>query len=220
MSLPIHFFTIVLNGEPFIRYHLARMQALKCDWHWHIIEGLAELKHDTAWSLPYGATLPTETVREGRSIDGTAEYLDQIARENPDRITLYRAPTPPAGRNWDGKLEMICAPMANIPDDSLLWEIDSDELWTTEQFELLRHLFLETPERTAAVFFCWYFVAPTLVINRKRRYPEIQCCRAGRLQKRHALDRSRAAGIGRTDSWQQGYAGCRRAKTLHAGRNG
>ena len=54
-ALPIHFFTIVLNGEPFIRYHLERFNVLNCPWHWHIIEGLAELKHDTAWSLQFGA---------------------------------------------------------------------------------------------------------------------------------------------------------------------
>ncbi|HMD53389.1 MAG TPA: hypothetical protein VKJ65_02430, partial [Phycisphaerae bacterium] len=103
-SLPIHFFTIVLNGEPFIRHHLERFQKLSIPWHWHIVEGLADLKHDTAWSLPYGGTLPLEMVRNGRSIDGTAEYLDQIAAAYPDQITLYR---PPNGKMWDGKLEMV-----------------------------------------------------------------------------------------------------------------
>src|SRR5438874_9967466 len=40
-DLPVHFFTIVLNGEPFIRYHLDVFRALPVRWHWHIIEGVA-----------------------------------------------------------------------------------------------------------------------------------------------------------------------------------
>jgi hypothetical protein len=179
-ELPIHFFTLVLNGEPFIRYHLERFKALKCPWHWHIIEGLAELKHDTAWSLQHGATIPPDVARDGRSVDGTAEYLDQIARENPGQITIYRAP---GGRMWDGKLEMVNAPLVNLPEECLLWEVDSDELWTTPQLELLRDLFLRHPDRTAAVFFCWYLVAPDLAINRRRRFQELEWRRAWRYRK-------------------------------------
>lgn len=50
-SLTIHFLTIVLNGEPFIRYHIEVFKQLPFKWHWHIVEGVAALKHDTAWSL-------------------------------------------------------------------------------------------------------------------------------------------------------------------------
>ena len=59
--LAIHFFTIVLNGEPFIRYHLDSFNKLSFPWHWHIIEGLADLKHDTAWSVPLGTASSTRT---------------------------------------------------------------------------------------------------------------------------------------------------------------
>lgn len=178
--LPIHFFTIVLNGEPFIRYHLEHFKKLPFDWHWHIVEGLADLKHDTAWSVRNGATLPDDVVKDGRSVDGTAEYLDQIARENPQQVTIYRAPN---GRNWDGKLEMIAAPVENLPEECLLWEIDSDELWTADQFRKMRDLFLQFPNRTAAVFYCWYFVGPGLLINRARRYREIEWRRAWRYRR-------------------------------------
>src|SRR5687767_5013444 len=49
--LPVHFFTIVLNGEPYVRHHVGQMKRLPFRWHWHVVEGVAELKHDTAWSL-------------------------------------------------------------------------------------------------------------------------------------------------------------------------
>jgi hypothetical protein len=176
-SLPIHFFTIVLNGQPFIRYHLDRMKAFSGPWHWHIVEGLAAIKHDGAWALNFGGTLPGNAVKNGRSIDGTAEYLDQIAAENPDHVTIYRAPE---GRLWDGKIEMVNAPLANITEECLLWEIDSDELWTTEQFTTLRDLFVQNPHRNAAIFYCDFLVGPDLAINRKRKYPELEWRRAWR----------------------------------------
>ena len=78
-DLPIHFITIVLNGQPFIRYHLDRMNALRCPWHWHIIEGMADLAHDGAWALKFGGELPGEAVRDGRSIDGTAERISSAS---------------------------------------------------------------------------------------------------------------------------------------------
>jgi hypothetical protein len=175
--LPIHFFTIVLNGEPFIRYHLDRMRALEVPWHWHIVEGMAELRHDTSWAVNFGGTLPLELVQDSRSVDGTAEYLDQIASENPNRITIYRQEN---GRKWDGKREMIAAPLINIQEECLLWEIDADELWTTAQFQQLHQLFTEQPERNAAIFYCHYFVGPDLVIDRSRQCPEIEWRRAWR----------------------------------------
>lgn len=76
-TLSIHFFTIVLNGEPFIEYHFEILKKLPVPWHWHIIEGVAALNHDTAWSLRTGGTIPSGLHRNGISIDGTSEYLEK-----------------------------------------------------------------------------------------------------------------------------------------------
>ncbi len=40
MATPIRFFTIVLNGMPFLRYHLPMLQKLTIPWEWHIAEGI------------------------------------------------------------------------------------------------------------------------------------------------------------------------------------
>lgn len=181
-ELPIHFFTIVLNGQPFIEYHLQVFQALELPWHWHVIEGVAELKHDTAWSVAQGGRIDPSLHRNGLSIDGTTEYLDGIAARLPEHITLYR---PPPGQFWDGKREMVNAPLRNIQADCLLWQIDADELWTTGQITTTHALFVRNPDLTAAFYWCHYFVGPHLMVASRYCYsqnPEQEWLRTWRYQ--------------------------------------
>ena len=166
-ELPVHFFTIVLNGEPFIEYHLDVFRTLPFRWHWHIVEGVAELKHDTAWSVSAGGRISDEFHRQGRSNDGTSEYLDRIAREYPGQVTVYRKPP---GVFWDGKREMVSAPLRNIQEECLLWQVDADELWTAAQITTMRKAFLDDPQRTAAFFWCHYFVGPNAIISTRDTY--------------------------------------------------
>ncbi|GEM_PF-2386971 len=159
-NLPIHFLTIVLNGEPFIRYHYRVIEKLPFRWHWHIVEGAAALSHDTAWSHVYGGKLSDTLHLNGLSSDGTSAYIDQLKTFNPDCITIYR---PPPGQLWDGKLEMVNAPMGTIDEECLLWQLDVDEFWTPKQIVRLRQLFLENHDRTAALFCCHFYITPDLI---------------------------------------------------------
>jgi FkbM family methyltransferase len=165
--LPIHFFTIVLNGEPFIRFHIEVFRQLSFPWHWHIIEGVAELKHDTGWSVVNGGRIADQLHRNGISNDGTSQYLDNLAKEFPENITIYRKPD---GQFWDGKLEMVNAPLENINEVCMIWQVDADELWTLEQIMRARELFSLQPQKTAAFYFCHYFVGEKLVITTRNTY--------------------------------------------------
>ena len=168
-SLSINFVTIVLNGQPFIRYHVEVFKKLPFPWHWHIIEGVADLSHDTAWCLKQGGRISDEIHRNGRSNDGTSEYIDELKRLAPENITLYRKPE---GTFWDGKREMVNAPLANIREECLLWQVDVDELWTVEQICKARQIFLDSPEKTAAFYWCWYFVGENLLISTRNGYAQ------------------------------------------------
>ena len=168
-SLPIHFLTIVINGEPFIRYHIEVFKQLPFKWHWHIVEGVAELKHDTAWSLQLGGRITDEIHRNGRSHDGTTQYLDELARQYAENITVYRKPE---GVFWNGKREMVNEPLLNINEECLLWQVDADELWTVEQICTARQMFINNPDKTAAFYWCWYFVGENLIISTRNCYAQ------------------------------------------------
>ncbi|MBD2506996.1 FkbM family methyltransferase [Nostoc muscorum FACHB-395] len=168
-SLPIHFFTIVLNGQPFIRYHIEIFKQLPFKWHWHIVEGVAELKHDTGWSLKLGGYINDDIHYNGRSNDSTKEYLDELTQQYPDNITVYRKPD---GMFWDGKREMVNEPLLNINEECLLWQIDADELWTVEQILTAQQMFIENPNKTAAFYWCWYFVGEKIIISTRNCYAQ------------------------------------------------
>lgn len=166
-ALPIHFFTIVLNGKPFIEYHINVLKNLPFKWHWHIVEGVAELKHDTAWSVVNGGRIDDEIHENGLSNDGTTAYLNQLEKLFPGNITVYRKTI---NSFWDGKLEMVNQPLENINEECLLWQIDADELWTLEQIKEARNMFLQEPDKTAAYFYCNYFVGENRVIITEDTY--------------------------------------------------
>ncbi|MCC5636096.1 FkbM family methyltransferase [Nostoc sp. CHAB 5844] len=168
-QLPIHFFTIVLNGQPFIRYHIEVFKQLPFKWHWHIVEGVADLKHDTQWCAQLGGYISDEIHKNGRSYDGTTEYIDELVQLYPDNVTIYRKPEDVF---WDGKREMVNAPIPNIQEECLLWQVDVDELWTLEQLCTAKEMFINNPEKTSAFYWCWYFVGEKLIISTRNCYAQ------------------------------------------------
>lgn len=168
-DIPIHFFTIVLNGQPFIEYHVDLFSQFNFKWHWHIVEGVAALKHDTAWSIAQGGRVDNSWHNNGLSQDGTSEYLNNLARQHPDKVSLYRKSE---GEFWDGKCEMVNAPLEKIKEECLLWQIDVDEFWTADQIVKGRELFIRYPHKTAAYYWCQYFVGSNLFVSSRNCYSQ------------------------------------------------
>ena len=160
---------MVLDGMPFLRWHIEQLQKLAVPWQWHVVEGLADLKHDTGWSVPTGGQLPRRERGFVLSRDGTTEYLNTIQRRFSDRVKIHRKPK---GQLWQGKVEMVRAPLSAIREECLLWEIDADECWTTTQIEAVADLFQKEPKRTAAFFWCNFYVGPKAVISSRHGYAQ------------------------------------------------
>jgi hypothetical protein len=152
--MKIHFFTIVLNGEPFVEHHLKEFAKLTFDWHWHVIEGVADHQGDTAWGKANGGHIPKVYGEDFLSSDGTKEYLNSIVGHQ--QVTIYRK----SNSFWNHKTEMVNAPIGNIKEPCLLFQVDVDELWTAEALERTRRMFIDDPARHSAYFYCYYFFGP------------------------------------------------------------
>ena len=145
--LPLHILTIVLDGIPFLPMQLARLNNLKCDWHWHIVEGQAANVNCTAWCKPQ---------RPRVSEDGSHEFL----------LTLRGHPRVSHSFStfWNGgKLDMCNHAIEHIHEPCVLIQVDVDELWTTGQLDRIGRLLSPPGDIDSARFFCRYFVGPNIV---------------------------------------------------------
>jgi hypothetical protein len=152
---------------PFIKEHIKNFLKIAPDWHWHIIEGVAELKNDTAWSAANGGRIESLFHKDGLSNDGTTEYLDFLKESFPNQISIYRKPK---GEFWNGKVEMINAPLPSIFEECLLWEVDVDEFWSPSQINKGHKLFIDNPTKFSAFYWCNYFVGPNILISTRNGY--------------------------------------------------
>jgi hypothetical protein len=158
----IHFFTIVLNGMPFIEYHINMMKELPYNWHWHIVEGVAEPTHSYSWTSMHGGTFRHNFHKKGLSNDGTTEYLNKLIQIYPDQVSIYRKR---GGKFWYGKLEMVNAPIDSLPDNCLLWEIDVDEFWDKENVINMVNMFQDNPTKMMAFVPGHFFVGPNRFVT-------------------------------------------------------
>jgi hypothetical protein len=178
-DMPIHFFTLVLNGMPFIERHIDVFAALDIPWKWHIVEGLADLKHDTAWSVGNGGRITESLHNNGLSNDGTTEYIDRLAASHKN-VFVHRKPS---GQLWDGKVEMCKTFLSHVNEPCLIWQVDVDEFWTVGQIRTVFSLFRKNPARTAAWFFCRFFVGARLATITRNTYannPRVEWLRVWR----------------------------------------
>ena len=146
-------FTIVLNGEPWIRRILPELQKLDILWQWRICEGVTNPAGCTGWCRP----VPEKWHERGRSIDGTSAWLDEIRRD--PRVQVFRQAQP-----YEGKLHMIREALGSGPHQVVM-EMDADELWTSDQITRIYRLLMDRQPGTAAQFHCRYFVGPRKVVR-------------------------------------------------------
>ena len=143
----LHIISIVLDAAPFLLTQLQTFNRLKCNWHWYIMEGVAEAIKDTAWC---------KTIPPRRSMDGTIQLLQDF--EFHQRITVA------SSERWAGKVEMVNHPLTR-PDlkAGVVMQIDMDEFWLPDQIETIVNLLATNQDRSHAMFWCRYFFGPANV---------------------------------------------------------
>lgn len=161
----LHIFTIVINGMPFIKRHLETFEKLSMPWHWHIVEGVADLQGCTGWSKARGGRVPN-LHRNYLSIDGTTEYLDSIRKHH--NVSVYSTPW----KLWSGKIEMVNLPLKYMDTPGVLLEVDADEFWTVEQLERIYATFNSSVDLTAMWFRCRFWVGPNLRLQQCGGYAD------------------------------------------------
>lgn len=150
----IFFITIVKNGMPFIGWHYPMMRKLLFDWRWFVVEGTAAPEACTSWCAP---------IHPGLSKDGTTEYLESLSKFDQRVVHLK-------GAYWHGKVAMCNSALEHLHEPSLLWQIDSDEIWSNQNFVNMARMFELDPEKNSARFFCRYFVGPDIAITTRNGY--------------------------------------------------
>ena len=129
-------------------------------WHWHVFEGISR--------NPFcpGSITP-DMHRNGLSVDGTSEYLDEI-KQNPN-VTVYRVDK----TDWESLYltARFQHMLRTVHEPSLAIEADVDEFWSTEQIETMERMFREQPKKTAAWFRCRLFVGPKIMLPRSDHSP-------------------------------------------------
>jgi hypothetical protein len=141
----LYILTIVLDGMPWISSHLHQFERLSVPWHWIVAEGRADGILDTGWCKRLPGRL---------SNDGTTEYLDDLSyHPNVTRLSQDL---------WPGKTAMFNAMLDFCQKPGVLMQVDSDELWTSEQLERVVEMFRVNPANDCAYFPCDYRVGPNL----------------------------------------------------------
>ena len=105
--------------------------------------------------------------KNGLSNDGTTEYINELKKQHPNLISIYRKYD---GEFWNGKIEMVNAPLPSITEESLLWEVDVDEFWSASQINTAYQLFINNPKKFSAFYWCHYFVGPKILISTRNCY--------------------------------------------------
>lgn len=150
----IYFLTLALDAMPWITHHLPVLNRLRVPWEWHVVQGVAEPVADTGWCRHMEPRL---------SEDGTHAYLTELAFYHP-RVFHYHAPS------WPGKTAMLQHATEKFTKPGLLWQLDSDEIWTAEQIEKVIELFCKNPDRDAAYFKCDYWLGMSIKTISRNTY--------------------------------------------------
>jgi len=144
----IAFFTIVLNGEPWLEINIRHIYPYATQIF--IVEGATQAdgrKH--YWDGDATGYCTTD----GHSIDDTRTILrrlvDEYDPEGKIHVITYDGP-------WNGKTEM-CNSFLHLVDANYLWQLDVDEFYHAADIERIIAYLEDHPDVTSVMFYAKYF---------------------------------------------------------------
>ena len=143
-------FSIIFNGLHHLQHNNYYQTMLDNFDYWVVVEGQALPNGSTSWCKP----LSEKYQINGRSIDGTHEFLSELASKNNKLVYI------PSNGPWNSKDQMVNVAInaiKNITNKCFLWEVDIDEQWTKTQLEQAE-LELTISKAKTGHFLCDYYV--------------------------------------------------------------
>ena len=136
-------FTIIHNGLHHLKHNDQAERILRnCD-RWIVVEGASRSNGSTKWCKEF----PQSLHRNGASVDGTIDYLNELSKRN-DRLVFV-----PSTGFWDSKDQQVnraVEEVRKITNRCFLWEIDADEQWDKEAMDAAERELVDSKSKAAA----------------------------------------------------------------------
>ena len=126
--MPRAAFTIVLNGLHHFKHNDYANYVLNNFDYWVVVEGAAMNTGSTRWC----SRMPDEYHKNGRSIDGTLDYLSELKNKYKN---LHMVIGTGLWLNKDHQVNAGINELKKHTNEAMLWEIDADEQWNITQIE-------------------------------------------------------------------------------------
>lgn len=147
-------FTIIFNGIHHLKHNDYYKFIVNNFDHWVVAEGAAQSNGSTSWCK----TIPDSLHNNGRSVDGTVEFLKVLEQEYPN-ISLVT--TDGFWHSKDAQVNACIEELKKKYNEGYLWEIDSDEQWTLDNIQKAEKTLTELNLKTAA-FPAYSWLGPNL----------------------------------------------------------
>ena len=150
-------FSIIFNGlHHLIHKDQYRQILTNCD-KWVVVEGASLSNGSTQWCKQ----MPDEYHVNGASVDGTREFLAELANQESDLIYV------PSNGFWNSKDDQVNRAMEEVKkltDKCFLWEFDIDEQWTSEAMDQAEKELVDEKLKYAG-FMSRYYVGKNLLAS-------------------------------------------------------
>jgi hypothetical protein len=121
-------FTIIFNGLHHLEHNnQAEFIKNNCDY-WVVVEGASSSNGSTRWCK----SIPNHLHNNGKSVDGTAEFLKDFSNKNKNIIYIE------SEGFWNSKdvqVNRAIEEIKKITNECYLWEFDIDEQWESDSLD-------------------------------------------------------------------------------------